>query len=220
MNYAAVAEVIRAGQAHRAVPELCRRTLTEIAGGRRELTGVRHPLGFLCLPVHRDGGYGVCVHVWSATAAYPPATTSAMHCHSWDLVSFVLYGRIGNTVLRVLDDDTGGTHRVFEVHSHGDVDEMRATTRLVRYQPVRHRTAGPGGTYRLRAGRFHTSALEGGAEAATVVLGLTRPALDLSLGPLDTPTHHLPRQRCEPPETARAARLVIDRLAGSGDTDW
>ena len=192
---------------------MCRHALTEIARGRRELCAVRHPLGFLCLPVHRDGDFGVCVHVWSPDLPHARATTSAVHSHSWDLVSFVLYGRVGNTLLHVVDDAAGGTHRVFEVHSRGDVDEIRATARLVRAREARHRSAGPGDTYRLRAGRFHASVLVGESEAATVVLGRTRAALDLSLGPLDTPTHHIPRQRCDPRETAEVAGIVAAKLA-------
>jgi hypothetical protein len=220
VNYTAVDEAIRAGDAPRVVPALCQRALAEIADGRRELHAVRHPLGFLCLPIYRDGEYGVCVHVWSPTMALVASTTSAVHSHSWDLVSFVLYGRVGNTLLQVVDDVAGATHRVFEVHSHGDVDEIRATTRRVRYLTAWHRTAGPGGTYRLPAGRFHMSVVEGRPEAATVVLGRSRAAMDLSLGPLDLPTHQVPRQHYSLRETAEAARMVVTRLVGTSTRGW
>ncbi|HEX5496388.1 MAG TPA: hypothetical protein VFX70_17635 [Mycobacteriales bacterium] len=215
MNYDAVDEAIRAGEAARVVPTICRDTLAEIADGRRELYAARHPLGFLCLPVHRDGEYGVCVHVWSPALARAHATTSEVHSHSWDLVSFVLYGRVGNTLLHVADDAVAATHRVFEIHSHGDIDEIRATPRRVRYLTARHCAAGPGGTYRVPTGRFHASVIEDGRGAATVVLGRSRrSAIDLSLGPLDTPTHRVLRQRCGAGETADAARMVLRRLAG------
>src|SRR5262249_20103081 len=161
-----------------------------------------HPLGFLCLPLHRDGVQGVCVHIWSASLKPAEATTSQVHAHSWDLTSYVLYGRVGNTLLHVVDDSAAGTHRVFEIHSHGDIDEVRATARRVRYWTARHEAADPGGTYRLSAGRFHASIVEDGSEAATVALGQTRTALDLSLGQLDTPTHWVARLRCGPKETA------------------
>nr|WP_240449335.1 hypothetical protein [Streptomyces harenosi] len=35
-----------------------------IASGHSPLRAVRHPLGFICLPVLRDGPHGVCVHVF------------------------------------------------------------------------------------------------------------------------------------------------------------
>src|SRR4051812_8770115 len=88
--------------------------LNEIAEGRSDVTAVRHPLGFLCLPLERAGEYGVCVHIWSATARHAGNTTSQIHCHSWDLVSHVLYGQVRNVHAVVTDappdpDATGGS---------------------------------------------------------------------------------------------------------------
>jgi hypothetical protein len=213
MNYAAVDEAIRSGKPYQRVPTLCRLALAEIVEGRRELRGVRHPLGFLCLPLYRDGAQGVCVHIWSASLTHAEVTTSQIHSHSWDLVSYVLYGRVGNVLPHVVDDPAGGNYRVFEIHSHGDVDEIRATPRRVRWVTAGHEAAGPGSTYRLSAGRFHASVVEDGLEAATVAIGRAGTALDLSLGRLDTPTHRVTRLVCGPEETAEAARMVLTRLA-------
>src|SRR5262249_25310365 len=157
MNYAAVDEAIRSGEPYQRVPTLCRLALTEIVEGQRELGGVHPPLGFLCLPLYRDGAQGVCVHIWSASLTHAEATTSQIHSHSWDLVSYVLYGRVGNVLPHVVDDPAEGNYRVFEIHSHGDVDEIRATPRRVRWVAAGHEAAGPGSTYQLRAGRFHAS---------------------------------------------------------------
>jgi hypothetical protein len=214
MNYTAVDEAIRSGAARRTVPDLCRLALTEVVEGRRDLRAVRHPLGFLCLPLYRDGVRGACVHIWSASLPPAPVTTSRMHSHSWDLASYVLYGRVGNVVLHVVDDPSGGTHRVFEIHSHGDADEVRATPRLVRFNMARHEAVGPGDTYRMDAGTFHESVMTDGPEAATLALGRASTARDLSLGRLDTPTHWVTRAHCDPEETARAATMVLTRLGG------
>jgi hypothetical protein len=213
MNYTAVNEAIRSGEPYQTVPTLCRLALTEIVDGRRELRGVRHPLGFLCLPLYRDGAQGVCVHIWSASFTPAEATTSQIHSHSWDLVSYVLYGQVGNVLLHVVDDPAGGTYRVFEIHSHGDVDEIRATPRRVRSVTAGHEATGPGSTYHLSAGRFHASVVEDGLEAATVAIGRMGTALDLSLGRIDTPTHWVARVRCGPEETVEAARMVLTSLA-------
>jgi hypothetical protein len=211
VNYTTVDEAIRSGEAARTVPALCRLALTEIVEGRRKLLAVRHPLGFLCLPLYRDDLRGVCVHIWSASFALAEATTSQIHAHSWDLTSYVLYGRVGNNLVHVVDDAVG-THRVFEVHSRGDVDEIRATPRRVRCLTALREVTGAGGTYRLSAGRFHASVVEEG-EAATVALGRVRTAVDLSLGGLDTLTHWVVRLRCGWEETAEAARMTLRRLA-------
>jgi hypothetical protein len=59
--------------------------------------------------------------------------------------------------------------------------------------------------------------VEGGAEAATVVLGRVRTAVvDLALGALDTPTHQVSRQRCDARETAAVAEMLMARLAATG----
>jgi hypothetical protein len=213
MDYSAVDEAIRSGRARETLPALCLRAMADIDTGRLALAAVRHPLGFLCLPVYRDGVHGVCVHVWAPGLARARPTTSDTHAHSWDLVSFVLYGGVGNALIQV-EDDPDGPWRIFEIHSHADVDELRATPRRVTPASVSRDEARAGTSYRLAAGRFHATDVPDGAEVATVVLGLTRAGLDLSLGPLDLPSHQVSRQRCDAAETAAAARLVLTGLGG------
>jgi hypothetical protein len=187
--------------------------LGEIANGGSDVRGVRHPLGFLCLPVERAGESGVCVHVWSAAVAHAESTTSQVHCHSWDLVSHVLYGQVRNLHAIVSDAAEDATHRVFEVTSTPDGDVIRPTGRTVRYATGRAELFGPGDTYTLGAGAFHSSVIPEGGEAATVALGRGRPGQgDLSLGPLATPLHHVRRERLDDAETARAAELARRNL--------
>jgi hypothetical protein len=212
MNYETIERAIRGDKAARTVPELCLPTLNKIADGSVPLRAVRHPLGFLCLPVQRQGRLGVCVHVWTAELPQAAPTTTAVHSHSWDLASFVLYGAMGNALVHVVDDADAGTHRVFQVYSLGDADEMRATGRLVRCVERHRQVVGAGRAYYLRAGNFHESVLGADPEAATVVLGRVSAAPDLSLGRPDLPSHRIVRQRCGARETADAARIVIDKL--------
>lgn len=193
--------------------------VASLADGHDVVRGVRHPLGFICLPVRRGGQFGVCVHVWSRELVAAVSTTSAVHSHSWDLESRVLYGHVGNSTVRIFDDVDRATHRVFEVHSAGDVDELRATGRLVRPVAERSDTAGPGETYRLAGGLFHTTVIEGDSEAATVAIGRTVAAADLSLGPIDGVNHRIVRQRCGAEETASTARIVLRQMLGGGEKD-
>jgi hypothetical protein len=214
MNYSEIYREIVGGATSGALHSWTEAVLTEIAEGRRQLRAVRHPLGFLCLPVIRAGDDGVCVHVWLADRPPVEATTSPMHSHSWDLLSYVLYGEIHNETLTVEDDPDRPTHRIYEVRSHDDVDEIHATARLVRPATGAVDVHRPGGAYTLRAGHFHVTDVLPGQAAATVALGrMRRGAHDLSLGPVTGHTHVVRRQHCTPGETTTAAQTVTAHLS-------
>ncbi|MER6947753.1 hypothetical protein ABT294_27340 [Nonomuraea sp. NPDC000554] len=177
------------------------------------VTAVRHPLGFVCLPLERDGGEGVCVHLWSDSLPHARSTTSQIHCHSWDLVSHVLYGQVRNVHAVVTDAGRDATHRVFEVVSAADGDRITPTRRTVRHATGLVESFGPGDTYTLAADRFHSSVVPEGGEAATIALGRGRPGShDLSLGPLGGSVHHVCREPLDAEETARAVRLITAHL--------
>ncbi|MEU0335365.1 hypothetical protein [Streptomyces sp. NPDC006193] len=206
----------RAARRH-ASAELIRHAVAEldrIASGRRALRAVRHPLGFVCLPLLRDGHDGVCVHLFGTPDAVPDRSAPQVHCHSWDLTSTVLYGRLGNRRVDVHHDPGAPTHRVFEVHSDpSGVDELRPTERLVRCRPGAEQTSARGQTYALPAGEFHTSVVPDGRPTATLVLGRTLPGrVDLSLGPLSAPGHRMVRRTCDASRTARIARAALRRI--------
>ncbi|NVI87072.1 hypothetical protein [Actinomadura sp. BRA 177] len=105
MRYAQIREEIRAGTGARTLPAWAGRVLDGVleglAAGAPPVRAVRHPLGFLCLPVERSGDLGVCLHIWTPEVRPAPSTTSPVHCHSWDLLSFVLYGTVRNVRMDV-----------------------------------------------------------------------------------------------------------------------
>jgi hypothetical protein len=213
MSYGGVHELMTGGQARSWALAVLSGGLAGGLSGEAGVTAVRHPLGFVCLPLERDGGDGVCIHVWSDTLAHAESTTSQIHCHSWDLVSHVLYGQVRNVHVRVTDAGRDATHRVFEVASAADGDRIRPTGRTVRHAVGRVETFGPGETYTLPAGRFHSSVVPEGAEAATIALGRGRPGShDLTLGPLRGGRHHVARQPLDAEETAHTVRLIAARL--------
>ncbi len=225
MEFSRLYEDLQGGSASESVLRWTNQVLWEVAAGRRPITATRHPLGFVCLPVLRQGDHGICVHVWTARLVQARPTTSAMHAHSWDLVSHVLFGRVSNEVMRVsgVTDDSqavcdyaAGAYRVFEVHSRGDLDEIRATPRLVRCDRRMREVSHPGETYSMPAGTFHATAIPADVDTATVALGTSRAgSADLSLGNVDTPTHRVRRQHCDGEETADVARMIAGRLAGT-----
>jgi len=183
------------------------------SGVRTEVTGVCHPLGFTCLPIRRDGPFGLCVHLWTDRLAHAEPTTSGVHCHSWELQSRVLYGSVRNTVMHAVETDQNPTHRIFEVHSGGGRDELRATPQVVRCSPGPTEVRAAGDDYTLAAGVFHTTEVTPGEETATVVFGQTRDdGTDRSLGPVGGQTHWIERRYCDPAVTALAASIVVSRL--------
>ncbi|MFI7665164.1 hypothetical protein [Nocardia sp. NPDC049526] len=209
-DYARLRTLIGSDAAGPAVRRWARDFMTGVLDGRIDIAAVRHPLGFLCFPASRDGGLGVCVHVWTDGLRSCP-TTSAMHAHSWDLLSVVLYGEVGNEILEVESSADRATHRIFEIHSGADGDVVRATERLVRYRIRSSEHFRVGEVYTLPHGVFHLSDVRG--EAATVVLGeVRRGQPDRSLGTLATADHWVRRTGCTPSETRRAAQTVLDQL--------
>ncbi|TDB91717.1 hypothetical protein E1264_01025 [Actinomadura sp. KC216] len=221
MRYEDIRREIDAGTAARTLPAWARGVLDDVAAGRSPVPALRHPLGFVCLPVEREGDFGVCLHIWTPEVSPAPSTTSLVHCHSWDLLSFVLYGTVRNVRMDIranagAESQGDATQQIFEVVSQGDVDELRATGRAVRYAPGRSSAHRTGESYTLPAGVFHTTLIEDGKEAATVALGRQTPGGgDLSLGPLDTPTHRVHRARSDHADTVRALRRSARSIASA-----
>lgn len=206
----------RAGSAARtAVPGWVIGVLRPVADGRSPLRAVTHPLGFTCLPIERAGREGVCVHLWSPRIAQAEPTTSPIHAHCWNLLSYALFGSLENMLMYVADADEGerGLYRVLEVRSHGDTDELSPTSRLVRCVPRQRQVISAGDVYSMEAGEFHTTQVSPDTETATVALGRMTPgAADRSLGSPCSTGHRVRRHRCDAEQTAEAARIILDRL--------
>jgi hypothetical protein len=207
------AATLREGRIPPAIRDEALRTIRDIAAGTNDLRAVRHPLGFLCFPVERLEAYGVCVHVWSRYLVGAQPTTSEMHAHSWDLLSLVLSGELHNLRLTLVDDEA--THRLFEVHTGPDGDELRATSRLVGYRVAGSDVSRPGDSYSVGAGCFHATVA---SDATTIAVGMGRPGMtDLSLGAIDGRSHMVRREQCDRAATVLAARLVVEQLA---EAEW
>jgi len=212
-SYVELEGAIRSGGGRHVVPDWAERTLDDVAAGRLPIAAVRHPLGFLCFPVYRDGDDGICVHVWSPDVRVE-LTTSSIHCHSWDMLSYILYGTLQNDTIRLVDDPRAAQYRVFRVQSRADADEIRATPRLVRCESESAERYGAGQAYELPAGDFHRSLLLE-SPAATLVLGRRRPGgADFALAVLGTATHVVCREREGDEVSREVARVVAERLAG------
>lgn len=198
----------------RSVIDMAMEVLVDLARGGAGPQAVRHPLGFFCLPVVRQDGFGICVHGWDAEREPVEAPP---HSHSWDLTSHVLYGTVVNVRFDVADEPPDAdsppdaTGRLYLVDSHRDHDELRATPRAVRWTVQDRRVMGPGDEYTLAAGEFHTTAVRLGTAAATVVVARTIPdTRDLIVAAGAGTSYEVVRPRCTPAETAALARLMLD----------
>jgi hypothetical protein len=200
--------------------------LRAITEGRRALSAAVHPLGFTCLPVLREGRHGVCVHAWLPGQPAARPTTSPVHAHSWDLVSYVLLGRLRNELPHVTHapdlgaqpDAPSGTQpstddlwRVLEIRSRGDTDDIVPTRRLVHCRAGESALNVRDDVYQVPAGTFHSSVADSTEPTVTVVIGSSVPGgADLSLGRPGTQPHRIRRNRRGQAETAALARTIIE----------
>ncbi len=184
----------------RAVGEWVRRTLPALAPERLPAPVVRHPLEFVCFPLHRSGSVGLCLHVW---AQEDETSSPVIHAHSWDLSSYVVRGTALNQMVDIRDEAERPEYRLYAVTSVGTTDEVRPTGRHVTHTPGTWQEIRAGQIYRMAAGLFHRSGHRG--LTATLVLGEQHEGVDnLVLGPLDgSPRPEAPRETCAP-EVARA----------------
>jgi hypothetical protein len=214
MEYEYLSVAIASGRAD-VVPRWAARAMRDVADGRRSLRAAVHPLGFTCLPVVREGHYGVCVHVWLPGQQRARSTTSQVHAHSWDLISYVLFGQLRNELPLVADTDAAhpSARRVLEVRSSGNTDDIVPTGRLVSCETGQTELAVRDDVYTVRAGTFHSSVVGGDGAVATVALGIMiSGGADLSLGDPHAGTHQVRRTRLGAHRTQDLARMVTGAL--------
>jgi hypothetical protein len=213
MNYLHLSRAVAEGRAAETIPLWSANVLLAVAEGRREVRAAVHPLGFTCLPVIREDRYGVCVHAWLPGQPKARSTTSSVHSHSWDLVSYVLSGRLRNDLPQVVGAKFNGPDvwRVLEVRSRGDTDDIVPTARLVHCESGESAQIIRDDVYTVPAGTFHESVSDPAELTVTVVLASTvADGTDLSLGSPGTVAHRVRRNRCSQAETAALARAIID----------
>lgn len=130
---------------------LARTVLDAVLTGDRRPVAVAHPLDFVCIPVLRAAGFGICGHIWHDGVAAP-----TVHSHSWDLESQVITGAVTNEIFAVTDIP-GGAFELLVVTSTGALDELTPTGHHVELQISRRELHPAGTSYRLPAGVFHRS---------------------------------------------------------------
>jgi hypothetical protein len=191
--------------------------LAALAESGDALRAVLHPLGFLCIPLFRGPGLGVCVHMWADGLPTAELITSPIHSHSWDLLSYVLFGRVDNDLIRtVAAAPAEASHRVYQIDSAQGADRIIATSQYVRCARAATHYAAAGDAYTLAGGEFHTTVVAAGSTAATILVARTLPgARDRSLGPPALPGNaaswRIHRRFADATLTRQAVEAVLDR---------
>lgn len=182
---------------------LTRAILDAVLAGDRPLLAVAHPLEFVCIPILRTRGLGVCGHIWQAGHSAP-----TVHCHSWDLDSEVVAGAVLNEVFEVTDCPDGD-HRMLAVDSAGPLDRIEPTGRTVTARIEQRTLHTAGSSYSLRAGIFHRSTPAPCGPTITLVSGRTVPGARNHIVAVPTLRQGVTRREELPVPAARALTALL-----------
>lgn len=174
-----------------------------------------HPLGFLYLPLLRMSDATLRLHIWHNDPEPRPLgddEISPMHDHTWDMTSYVICGELRNVVVTVENDRLAPTHRVFEIHGNGAVDDIRATDTVVRIVDECEDKVSVGQTYRMGSDLIHRTEPGAGVVATLVAARRTSKRVERALGPLELRGYRSERQVCPPQRVAAAAGAVLEAL--------
>lgn len=190
--------------------------LEGLRDGRLEPPALRHPLGFIYVPLWRGDGATLRLHLWPA-GPRPEPTTSPYHDHTWDLTSLVLYGLIENHLVEVDDAAPGAGFRMFEIHGAGSYDDIRDTGRHIRHRVRQIQRVAAGETYTMPAGLFHATYVPSGRQAATLVLAERRlRAPEHTIGTSGTASHSVTRMSCPAGDVAACAGAILRAMREPG----
>jgi hypothetical protein len=178
-------------------------------------TAFAHPLGFIYLPLLRMPDATLRLHIWhddGDARRLGDDEISAMHDHTWDMTSYVICGELRNVLVDVVPEAAAPTHRVFEIHGRGDVDEIRPTETVVRIADTREDKVSAGQTYQMGSDLIHCTRPGPGVVATLVAARRTSKRIERALGPVGLPGYRSTRQACPPRRVAAAASAVLEAL--------
>ena len=191
---------------------IVRAELESIVHGHSTLPAVNHPLGFACFPLVRgDQPRGVCLHVWEPGRRAVQLETSPYHCHSWHLLSHILFGAVGN---QMVTTRPGTTFQAVTVRSDASGDTMIPTRNHVDIELHEPKFWAAGDYYTLPAGHFHASVRTADRRpTATLVVG-TRDGRhsDITLADPYFTACRIDRLRFSTADTQDIARSVLAHL--------
>jgi hypothetical protein len=188
--------------------------LEQIAARPASVLAVWHPLELMHVEIGREGDTSLRLHIWGSTPARFDSSGHEVHCHEWDLKSYVICGGLRHFVYRV--ERGPATHAVYRVEYRGFVNELRHSGREIRCAAPDVRVLEAGQTYQLPAGIYHRVV---GSMITTATLVEARYRRDRSnrvLGSLaGAPSYVTRRWRCPPSLVRKAALDVLDSCSSA-----
>ncbi|GLX47440.1 hypothetical protein Shyhy01_03900 [Streptomyces hygroscopicus subsp. hygroscopicus] len=200
--------LLASGTADERLGRGCAEILRDIARGRLTPRGLRHPLGFLYVPLDRRPDSVLRLHLWPRRPWWSTLTTSPYHMHAWRLVSYVHRGAVRNTTVEVrAAADGDAEYRVFDIDGEGERDLLVPSEETVAVSSRATSTVRAGGLYGLDVGTFHcTSLLEGTAAVTLALVDRVPGARERALGPCGLGRHSTLRATAPADELRRFAR--------------
>jgi len=147
-----------------------RDAVAEILRSARAVDDVTwHPTGFVVAKVEVFERGMLRLHVWPDDDRVFGEPHWPVHDHVFSLQSLVLMGSVFSREHEVVDDPAGTMRRWAVDYGEGRDSQLVPEGNPVSVRAGQPVTTGPGNTYGVAAGRFHTSSVPEGQLAATLV---------------------------------------------------
>jgi hypothetical protein len=140
-------------------------------------------------------------------------TISKIHYHTWDLLSYVLFGGLQNQQIEITPTGARPTHRVFEIFSRDDADDICPTGQLVEFRVASANTFGMGDRYTVDPWDYHRTQVDLELAASVMLAENFKPGPQRGLGEVNIGRHVVHREKCTADEAKAVARKLLDHIS-------
>ena len=114
-----------------------------------------HPLGFVMCKLSDEGDRKIRLHIWPNDRSREQKPTWLIHDHLFDLKSWVLAGKIENTVYGA--DSSPPNFRIYQASYVNDKSILNRTKRTLSIKEESKSVIASGGVYEVQSGILHRS---------------------------------------------------------------
>lgn len=149
---------------------------------------LRHPLGFLQMPLGEIEGRRIRIHFWRSDCYCPRYPYWPLHAHPYPLRSLVLCGAVHQIAYSIDTAPTVPTHRIYEVDYEANGSTRRPTDHLVNAIPTYSYVCSTGSYYDIPIAEYHQTMPHASPGITLVVTGRTGESPARVLGDVGNPT--------------------------------
>jgi hypothetical protein len=142
--------------------------LDQILTSLSQVSFTWHPLGFAHAEICSENDLALRLHLWPKAKRRPQQPFWPIHTHAFHLQSTVLVGTIQNRFFFV-NSNQGGSKQLYRVEYRGEGSALLATKVFAEAPVDRIQVTGPGESYEVPIGAFHSSTVPEQALATTLV---------------------------------------------------